>query len=127
MLGRLLQRLQHRPPISLVPSSRAMSSDLTARLAQLSIQLDPSAVVHHAAVQGAAQWKEALQGLAGVPDNCAFGSLLIGVWSGRTRRLTFCLFFAPSPSPPADELTKTLVFKPKVRPGSAMYWQGLLC
>jgi hypothetical protein len=56
-----------------------MSSDLTERLAALSIKLDPSAVVHHGPVQGAAQWKEALQGKAGVPESCLSRCLWYGV------------------------------------------------
>lgn len=75
MLGRLLARLSPTaaaasPTSVLRPSARPMSSDLTARLAALSIKLDSSAVVQHGPVQGAAQWREALQGKAGVPESC---------------------------------------------------------
>lgn len=79
MLGHLLLRrlpsaaaYRTSPPLSLFYPSRAMSSDLTERLAALSIKLDSSAVVHHGPVQGAAQWKEALQGKDGVPESCPF-------------------------------------------------------
>ena len=77
MLGRLLSRrlpsaaaFRTSPPSSPFRHLRAMSSDLTERLAALSIKLDSSAVVHHGPVQGAAQWKEALQGKDGVPESC---------------------------------------------------------
>lgn len=48
-----------------------MSSDLVARLEALKIT--PSSVVEHGPVVGAQAWKEALQGKAGVPEQCACG------------------------------------------------------
>lgn len=45
-----------------------MSSDLVSRLEALKIT--PSAVVEHGPVVGAAAWREALQGLEGVPEQC---------------------------------------------------------
>lgn len=72
-----LLRLNHSPALlsRLLPARRfaastAMSADLIARLAALSIDVPASSVVEHGPVQGAKAWREALAGKEGVPAEC---------------------------------------------------------